>query len=266
MIITCVAVFLGMALIGGGLVALFNGLIPGIDPAGEPASPTPKASRTQEQSTEPTPESPATTTEPEPEPSESEAEPEPSEEPTTGESVLVEEDFSNGIPSDWTVVEGSWKVVDGRLQSTTDKTRSRIGFGPEAPENYRIEVLVSFVKVEDAARWLNVGLDYHVADDWGGVLVVRSGTTADNGLELAQQVQGGDKWISDPVGAALSDVGVGKDHWLTVEVHSSVVEVQLDGSSVFTATNLERSGGGFGFVINRSTVQFDSVKITELPD
>jgi hypothetical protein len=85
MIITCVAVFLGMALIGGGLVALFNGLIPGVDLAGEPASPTPKASRTQEQSSEPTPESTGTSAEPTVEPYNPEpspTEPSPTEPPS----------------------------------------------------------------------------------------------------------------------------------------------------------------------------------------
>jgi hypothetical protein len=180
------------------------------------------------------------------------------------ERVLVNEDFAaSALPAGWTSVLGDWKVVDGRLQATTDGARARIAFGPAAPESFRIEATVRFVSVLNAARWLNVGVDYHAAEDYGAVLVARSGTTAGNGLELAQAAKGG-SYASSPVGPAPTAIGTGQDHKLAIEVHGTQLVVRLDGATAMTATNLRRTGGSFGFVINNSTVQFDDVKVTEL--
>ena len=108
------------------------------------------------------------------------------------EKVLVDEHFGGGVvPAGWTAVLGDWRVVDGRLQATTGNPRARIAFGPTAPAAFRLEATVRFVTVTNAARWLNFGVDYHAAADYGAVVVARSGTTASNGLELAQAAQGG---------------------------------------------------------------------------
>ncbi|MDA0179435.1 hypothetical protein OJ997_03940 [Solirubrobacter phytolaccae] len=180
------------------------------------------------------------------------------------ERVLVDESFSaSTLPSGWTSVLGDWKVVDGRLQASTDGARARIAFGPAAPTDFKLEATVRFVTVTNAARWLNVGIDYHAAADYGAVLVARSGTTASNGLELAQAAQGG-SYASSPVGPAPTAIGTGQDHRLAIEVHGTQLVVSLDGATAMTATNLRRTGGSFGFVINNSTVQFDDVKVTEL--
>jgi serine/threonine protein kinase len=161
--------------------------------------------------------------------------------------LIVYEDFSSGrIPDGWETEAGSWKIVDGRLQATTKDARSRISFGTHAPENYKIECLVRFVKVKDASRWLNIGLDYHTYEDFGAVLVLRSGTVAHNGIELAQKSGPGksQKYISFPIGAATAALGVGKDHWVMIEVHGSNLDVSIDGQYVFSANNLARIGGG----------------------
>ncbi len=181
------------------------------------------------------------------------------------DDVLVDEDFAGaGLPTGWTSVLGDWQVVDGRLQATAGTERARIAFGPQAPENFRIESLVRFVAVADANRWLNIGVDYHVAQDWGAVLVARSATTGSSGLELAQAAQGGG-YVSNPTGPAPVAIGTGEDHVLAVEVRGSDAVVSIDGQTAMTASNLNRTGGGFGFVINRATVQFDDVVVTELP-
>ena len=180
------------------------------------------------------------------------------------EKVLVDEHFAGGVlPAGWTSVLGDWQVVNGRLQATTGNPRARIAFGPAAPAAFKVEATVRFVTVTNAARWLNVGVDYHAAADYGAVVVARSGTTASNGLELAQAAQGG-SYSSSPVGPAPVAIGTGQDHKLAVEVHGTQLVVSLDGQPAMTATNLRRTGGGFGFVINNSTVQFDDVKVTEL--
>ncbi|RKQ90999.1 hypothetical protein C8N24_0815 [Solirubrobacter pauli] len=181
------------------------------------------------------------------------------------ERVLVDESFSAGtLPAGWTSVLGDWKVSGGRLQATTTSARARIAFGPAAPSDFRVEATVRFVAVADPARWLNVGVDYHAADDYGAVLVARSNTVATNGLELAQAAAKGGAYASSPVGPAPVAIGTGADHRLAIEVHGTQLAVTLDGKPALSATNLRRTGGAFGFVINNSTVQFDDVKVVEL--
>jgi hypothetical protein len=181
-----------------------------------------------------------------------------------GERVLVDEDFSGGaLPAGWVPALGDWRVVDGRLQATTTSARSRIAFGPSAPASFRLDATVRFVAVSDSARWLNVGVDYHVADDFGAVLVARSATTASNGLELAQAAAKGSSYSSSPVARGPVNIGTGQDHRLTLEVSGTHLVVSLDGVAAMTTDNLRRTGGGFGFVINNSTVQFDDVLVTE---
>ena len=180
--------------------------------------------------------------------------------------TLVDETFDTGeVPGDWRTFDGKWKAVDGHLQSTTGVPRSRIQIWPTSPKNFRIETTIRFVKVENDSRWLNVGLDYHVKDDWGAVLVVRSNTKADNGLELAQRKKSAKKFVSEPVKNSTISAGVGKKRQLAVDVHGKTMVVTMDGHQVFKAKNMARTGGDIGFVINKSTIQFDNVKVIELP-
>jgi hypothetical protein len=184
--------------------------------------------------------------------------------PAPAPAVLVSEDFSgNDLPAGWTPFEGRWKVVKGRLQATTDDTRSRIAFGPKrVPENYRIDATIRFVRVDNSSRWLNIGLDYHVKEDVGAVFVLRSDTKADNGLELAQRKKAKQPYVSKPIGAARTRAGGGEDHRLSIEVRGSRIDMFMDGRHEYKATNLARTGGQLGLVINRATVQFDDVTVT----
>jgi hypothetical protein len=178
--------------------------------------------------------------------------------------VLVDESFAGAtMPEGWTPVLGDWKIVDGRLQATTTTARARIAFGPAAPNNFKVEATVRFVSVADPARWLNIGVDYHVADDYGAVIVARSNTVAANGFELAQSPAKGGAYTSSPTGKGPLAIGTGQDHRLTVDVTGTHLVVSLDGTPSLTADNLKRTGGGFGFVINNSTVQLDDVRVTE---
>lgn len=183
------------------------------------------------------------------------------------DNVIYQEDFTgvSGIPSDILTHAGSWTVAGDRLVGTaTGSTRSRVSFGPAAPENFRFEATVQFVSVANAARWINFGVDYHAAADYGSVVVLRSGTTASNGVELAQKATASGSWASSPVAAAPDDLSVGEDHHVAVEVHGTQYVVRIDGVPVMSGTNLARTGGSFGFVVNQSVVQFDDIKITEL--
>ena len=213
-----------------------------------------------------TPSASSAPTSPEPVSTSSATTPTPTPSPTTVSppAVLVSEDFpGKDLPAGWTPFEGRWKVTGGRLEATTDNTRSRIAFGPKrAPESYRLDATIRFVRVANPQRWLNIGLDYHVKEDVGAVFVVRSDTTAKNGLELAQRKKPTEEYVSKPLAAAEKRVGVGKDHRLSIEVRGSRVDVSIDGRPVFSAKNLDRTGGQLGLVINNATVQFDDVTVT----
>jgi glycerophosphoryl diester phosphodiesterase len=185
--------------------------------------------------------------------------------PVDTSQVLLDEDFSSGeVPASWSQFDGEWTVADGALEGTTDDARARISFGIDSPKNFVFEGTVRFVSVLNPSRWLNIGLDFHVEDDWGGVFVLRSGTTAGNGLELAQRRSPDDPYVSSPIHAAPRAVGTGRTHSLRIEVHGKKVAASIDGKVVFHATNLRRSGGELGLVINNSTVQFDNLRIIDL--
>lgn len=182
------------------------------------------------------------------------------------DTVIYEQDFTGatGIPSGIVTHAGTWTVSGNRLVGTaTGSTRSRVSFGPTAPENFLFEATVRFQSVANASRWINVGMDYHAAADHGAVAVLRSASTASNGVEIAQRAATG-SWASSPVGAAHVDLGVGVDHKVEVQVHGTKYVVRIDGTPVITGTNLVRTGGSFGFVVNQSTVQFDDILITQL--
>lgn len=183
--------------------------------------------------------------------------------PDFEETVLLEEDFADGeLPDGWAPAVGDWEVVDHRLQSTTGDEAARIGFGPQAPENFRLEVSAEFVEVENPARWLSVGLDYHAEEHWGAWVGLRSETSADNGVEFVQRPQSGSNVLSTYPGPF--DLGTGEAHDLTFEVHGSSLDVSIDGEDVMSTDEMDRTGGDFGFRYSRATVAFDDVRITEI--
>lgn len=179
------------------------------------------------------------------------------------ETVLLEEDFSSStLPDGWTPVVGDWEVVDGRLQSTSGDEAARIAFGPQAPENFRVEVSAEFVEVENPARWLSVGLDYHAEEHWGAWVGLRSETSADNGVEFVQRPQSGSNALSAYPGPF--DIGTGEAHDLVFEVHDSSLVASIDGQEVMSTDELDRTDGSFGLRYSRATVAFDDVRITEI--
>lgn len=230
-------------------------------PVSTASEPSPVATRTVTTTATASAEAPTTEAPPSQEPA--------TEEPPadTGDATLVDESFSEGdLPQGWTSVLGDWRVVDGRLQVNAGKERARIVFGPNRPEDFHLEMVVRFVKTDNASRWINIGLDAHIADDWGSVLGFRSNTTAPNGIEVAQAAGPGQVYVLQPIGAAPFSLGVGQDHWISVDVHGSSLSAAIDGQEVLTTGNLAHNSGGFGLIANGATVQFDNIKIVQLSE
>lgn len=183
--------------------------------------------------------------------------------PSATDQVIFEEDFSAGeLPDGFDAVLGDWQVLDGRLVSTSGEEAARLGFGPQAPENFRLEVTAEFVEVENAARWLSLGVDYHADEHWGAWVGLRSETTAANGVEFVQRPRSGSNALSAYPGPL--DMGVGEPHRLVVEVRGTSLTLTIDDQLALSTDELTRTDGGFGFRYSRATVAFDDIRITEL--
>ena len=181
------------------------------------------------------------------------------------DTVRLTEDFSSGeLPEGWTGHLGTWQVKDGRLEGTSvNGQRARLTFGTSYT-NYRLEAKASFLQVADESRWLNLAADYHGAEDYGSVFVVRSNTKLSNGLEYAVAKAPGAAYASPVTAAAGVALGVGQTHDLSLEVRGTKAVLAIDGVPSLTATDVHRSGGTLGLVVNNATVAFDDVKVTEL--
>jgi len=182
------------------------------------------------------------------------------------DTVVLSEDFSAGtIPAGWTSQLGNWQVRDGRLEgtSTSNAQRSRITFGTSY-EDYRLDLTVDFLKVANPARWINLAADFHGAEDYGSVFTVRSGTTAANGLEYAVKKSQTGSFTSPTTAAAKVALGTNQTHALSLEVRGTTAVLSVDGVPSLTTTDLFRSDGTLGLIVNNATVAFDDVRVTQL--
>lgn len=182
-------------------------------------------------------------------------------------SVTVSEDFSGtGLPAGWKPVEGTWTVENGRLVGTSANSGqlSRITFGTHL-NDFRIEADVRFESVVDAARWTALGLDMPAsgATPWW-IATMRSGSTANNGLEFAQRTAA-NTWNVTNTASAPSAAGTGRNVHIAVEVHGGSARWIFDGREALRTSSLQRSSEGIqALVVNGSRVSFDNVTVTEL--
>ncbi|WP_344939987.1 glycerophosphodiester phosphodiesterase family protein [Actinomadura miaoliensis] len=190
----------------------------------------------------------------------------PSSAAPAGEKVIVSEDFSgSALPEGWRVVDGTWKVQDGRLVGTATSGNNKITFGRHL-DDFRFEATVRFEKVAEPTRWEAFGLDVPAdgARPWW-IATMRSGSTASNGLEFAQMTTAG-SWNVTDTAAAPYAAGTGRDIKVSIEVHGNQARWFFDGQQMMRTTSLVRSADGVqALFVNGSTVSFDDVKITELP-
>ncbi|QBJ96500.1 hypothetical protein ERC79_11425 [Rhodococcus sp. ABRD24] len=181
------------------------------------------------------------------------------------DKVVLAEDFSAGtLPGGWTSHRGAWKVEDGRLVGTSvGGERARVSFG-SSYENYRLEATANFLQVANDSRWLNLAADYHGAEDYGSVFVVRSNTKASNGLEYAVSEAPGAAYSSPVTGPAGVSLGTGETHALSLEVRGGHAVLSIDGTEYLTTNDMFRADGTLGLVVNNATVAFDDIKVTQL--
>lgn len=182
-----------------------------------------------------------------------------------GDVLLAESFDGDALPEGWTPVLGDWQVRDGRLvgDAPDGSSPARIVFGQSA-ENYRLEATLRFESVDNASRWAGAILD--VAPDgavpwWQAVL--RSTTTAHNGVEIAQRTAA-NAWNVPYTASAPADAATGRDVRLSVEVQGAAVTYALDGKTLLEGRIDRSRDGAFGFVTAGATVSVDDVTVTEI--
>ncbi|MCC5581269.1 putative Ig domain-containing protein [Microtetraspora sp. AC03309] len=181
------------------------------------------------------------------------------------DTVVLTEDFSSGeLPVGWTSHLGSWQVKDGRLEGTSvNGQRARVTFGTSY-ENYRLEATANFLQVANDSRWLNLAADFHGAEDYGSVFVVRSNTKLSNGLEYAVNKTAGGSYTSPVTAAANVALNTNETHALSLDVRGTRATLSIDGVAYLSTNDLLRTNGTLGLVVNNATVAFDDVKVTRL--
>ncbi|WP_336727816.1 glycerophosphodiester phosphodiesterase [Cellulosimicrobium cellulans] len=182
-----------------------------------------------------------------------------------GDVLLAESFDGDALPEGWTPVLGDWQVRDGRLvgDAPDGSSPARIVFGQSA-ENYRLEATLRFESVDNASRWAGAILD--VAPDgavpwWQAVL--RSTTTAHNGVEIAQRTAA-NAWNVPYTASAPEDTATGRDVRLSVEVQGAAVTYALDGKTLLEGRIDRSRDGALGFVTAGATVSVDDVTVTEI--
>lgn len=182
-----------------------------------------------------------------------------------GDVLLTESFDGDALPEGWTPVLGDWQVRDGRLvgDAPDGSSPARIVFG-ESAENYRLEATLRFESVDNASRWAGAILD--VAPDgavpwWQAVL--RSATTANNGVEIAQRTPA-NAWNVPYTASAPTDAATGRDVHLSVEVQGAAVTYALDGKTLLEGRIDRSRDGALGFVTAGATVSVDDVTVTEI--
>lgn len=179
-----------------------------------------------------------------------------------GDVVLRETFDSGALPAGWNPVAGPWAVRDGRL-TVSGGSISRITFGPRLA-NYRLEADLRFEQVANSGRWTGVMLDA-AADGsvpwWQAVL--RSGTTAANGLEIATRTSA-NAWNVPYTGSAPFNAGTGRDLHVVVEVRGTQVRWVVDGAPALEGRIARSEDGVMGLVADGATVSFDNVVVTEI--
>jgi glycerophosphoryl diester phosphodiesterase len=179
----------------------------------------------------------------------------------------VDETFDGTtLPTGWNVVDGTWKVQNGRLTGTsaTASQLSRITFGTPLTD-FRIESHLRFESAVDAARWVAFGLDLAPAGavPWS-IATLRNGSTAANGLEFAQRTPSNTWNVTDTAAAPIA-VGVGKEVALAVEVRGARATWYVEGREALRTTMVNRSASGVqALLVNGATVSFDDLLVTPL--
>lgn len=179
--------------------------------------------------------------------------------------VFLSESFDSGaIPENWNTVAGDWSVQDGELVGASTSEDAKVTFG-ENRENFAIDVDVTFESAANSARWLALLIDSPAdgSAPWQHA-ALRNGSSAGNGVEFAQRTAGG-TWNVTDAAATATDIGIGNQAHLRVEVNGNVGTWYVDGEKIMTTRQLVRTADGVqGLIANNSVVRYDNLVLSEI--
>ncbi|MGY1552968.1 glycerophosphodiester phosphodiesterase [Microbacterium sp. A588] len=179
--------------------------------------------------------------------------------------VFLSESFDSGtIPENWNAVAGTWSVKDGELVGNGTGGNAKILFG-ENRENFAIEADITFESAADSARWLALVIDAPAdgSGPWQHA-ALRNGSSSGNGVEFAQLNASGN-WNVTDTGSTASDIGIGTQAHLRVEVNGNVGTWYIDDKKIMSTRQLVRTADGVqGLIANNSVVRYDNIVLTEI--
>lgn len=174
------------------------------------------------------------------------------------------QDFSDpGMPKDFTVVEGNWKVENGRLigESPNSSVQGRVVFGPEM-DDFVYSVDVTFLSAVDSSRWCSIF--FRSTEDGKApyhMFTIRQNAAAVNGIELAFRAPNGN-WDVRRKKPYDTQFTLNKTFRLTVAVRDDIFLYFIDDELQFAAVETGYSYDGvFGLHVNGCKVAFDNIKI-----
>lgn len=179
--------------------------------------------------------------------------------------IFLSETFDSGsIPESWNTIAGDWSVQDGELVGASTSEDAKITFG-ESRENFAIDVDVTFDSAANSARWLALLIDAPAdgSTPWQHA-ALRNGSSAGNGVEFAQRTAS-DTWNVTDAAATATDIGIGNQAHLRVEVNDNVGTWYVDGEKIMTTRQLVRTADGVqGLIANSSVVRYDNIVLSEI--
>lgn len=174
------------------------------------------------------------------------------------------QDFSGkGLPEGFKIVEGNWKVEDGRIigESPSIAVQGRVVFGPEM-DNFVYSVDITFLSAVDNARWCSIF--FRAPEDGAApyhMFTIRKGSNAQNGTELAFRRPDG-QWDVRRKTPYYTAFEYDKTYRVTVAVYDDIFLYFIDDELQFAAIETGyRDEGIFGLHVNGCKVAFDNITI-----
>lgn len=177
--------------------------------------------------------------------------------------VYTQSFATNELPSDFLVVEGSWKVEDNSLvgDSPTTSDQTSIVFGPKMSD-FVYSADVTFISAVNSSRWFS--LFFHAPD--GGkssyqMFTIRQNAKAANGTELAFRTPSG-TWDVKHTKAYSEELAIGKTFNIKIAVTGNTCLYFINDELQMAKKESSYLGRGiFGFHVNGSKVRFDNIVI-----
>lgn len=180
------------------------------------------------------------------------------------EHLLFSDDFNAALSADYRIIGGNSESVytEGGFLYVKGPSAGAIRvmlpaylaeFG-----NYEIEVVATLTNPLEATRWNSVVFRSQQGDAQYLQMAVRSGATAANGVEIAENTG---SWIIHQKGAYKENIDPNKLYTYKALAEDDNITVYINNEEMLTAKIEGYFNGGIGFQADRSIMKIDSVKV-----